>query len=104
MPAWHAGGRGFEPHPHRKRPRAIPGVFRCWEACLSDRLHGYFLALASFFLRAVIFCVLQDIFIAFHGNEERRLDEGIERRAGSDIAGIMPVEVIYVTGEVMNIG
>ena len=29
MPACHAGGRGFESLPHRKKPRSNPGLLRC---------------------------------------------------------------------------
>ena len=31
MPACHAGGRGFESLPHRKKPRSNPGLFVMWK-------------------------------------------------------------------------
>ena len=31
MPACHAGGRGFESLPHRKKPRSNPGLLAMWK-------------------------------------------------------------------------
>ena len=31
MPACHAGGRGFESLPHRKKSRSNPGLFAMWK-------------------------------------------------------------------------